>query len=73
LSSRRQERRLAIEILFQADVTGTDGRAALAGWLESGPQPEFDLLFVASWHMSRKNVADASQHQIFVAVVEIPE
>jgi N utilization substance protein B len=36
LSSRRQERRLAIEILFQADVTGNDGRSALAGWLESG-------------------------------------
>jgi N utilization substance protein B len=36
LSSRRQERRLAIEILFQADVTATDGRAALEGWLESG-------------------------------------
>jgi N utilization substance protein B len=36
LSSRRQERRLAIEILFQADVTGNDGRSALAGWEESG-------------------------------------
>jgi len=36
LSSRRQERRLAIEILFQADVTGDDGRSALAGWVESG-------------------------------------
>jgi N utilization substance protein B len=36
LSSRRQERRLAIEILFQADVMGKDGRSALAGWIESG-------------------------------------
>jgi N utilization substance protein B len=36
LSSRRQERRLAIEILFQADVTGKDGRSALVGWVESG-------------------------------------
>ena len=36
MSSRRQERRLAIEILFQSDVTATDGRSALAGWLESG-------------------------------------
>lgn len=36
MSSRRQERRLAIEILFQADVTGNDGRSALAGWIESG-------------------------------------
>ena len=38
MSSRRQERRLAIEILFQADVTGTDGRSVLAGWIESGRQ-----------------------------------
>ena len=36
MSSRRQERRLAIEILFQADVTGTDGHAALEGWIASG-------------------------------------
>jgi len=36
VSSRRQERRLAIEILFQADVTGTDGHAALEGWIASG-------------------------------------
>lgn len=36
MSSRRQERRLAIEILFQADVTGNDGRSVLAGWVESG-------------------------------------
>ena len=36
MSSRRQERRHAIEILFQADVTGTDGRIALEGWVGSG-------------------------------------
>jgi transcription antitermination protein NusB len=36
VSSRRQERRLAIEVLFQADITGSDGRAALAGWADSG-------------------------------------
>jgi N utilization substance protein B len=42
LSSRRQERRLAIEILFQADVTGTDGPTALEGWVGSGRSvPEF--------------------------------
>lgn len=42
MSSRRQERRLAIEILFQADVTGTDGRSALEGRLGSGSSvPEF--------------------------------
>lgn len=36
MSSRRQDRRLAIEILFQADVTGTDGRTALTAWIASG-------------------------------------
>jgi len=42
VSSRRQERRLAIEILFQADVTGTDGPTALEGWVGSGRLvPEF--------------------------------
>ncbi|HET8525976.1 MAG TPA: transcription antitermination factor NusB [Actinomycetota bacterium] len=42
MSSRRQERRLAIEILFQADVTGTDGRTALEGRVGSGSSvPEF--------------------------------
>ena len=47
MSSRRQERRLAIEILFQADVTGTDGRAALEGWVGSGRSvPEFTRALV---------------------------
>jgi len=42
VSSRRQERRFAIEILFQADVTGTDGPTALEGWVGSGRSvPEF--------------------------------
>ena len=36
MSSRRQERRLAIEVLFQADVTGKDGRSVLAAWVDSG-------------------------------------
>lgn len=36
MSSRRQERRLAIDILFQADVTATDGRTVLEGWIASG-------------------------------------
>lgn len=36
MSSRRQDRRLAIDILFQADVTGTNGRSALDGWIGSG-------------------------------------
>lgn len=36
MSSRRQERRLAIDILFQADVTGKGPRAVLEGWKASG-------------------------------------
>jgi N utilization substance protein B len=47
VSSRRQERRLAIEILFQADVTGTDGRSALQGWIGSGREvPPFTRALV---------------------------
>ena len=47
MSSRRQERRLAIEILFQADVTGTGGRTALEGWVGSGRSvPEFTRALV---------------------------
>ncbi len=41
--------------------------------LSVGPLPEFDELYVVSFHQSRKNVAEANEHQIFVAVVEIPE
>jgi N utilization substance protein B len=47
VTSRRQERRLAIEILFQADVTGTDGRSALQGWIGSGREvPPFTRALV---------------------------
>ena len=47
MSSRRQERRLAIEILFQADVTGTDGGSALRSWLGSGREvPPFSRALV---------------------------
>jgi len=47
VSSRRQDRRLAIEILFQADVTGTDGRSALQGWIGSGREvPPFTRALV---------------------------
>jgi transcription antitermination protein NusB len=33
---RRAARRVALDILFQADVTGTDPAAALASWREAG-------------------------------------
>src|SRR5262245_29749349 len=47
MTSRRQERRLAIEILFQADVTATDGRTALEGWIGSGREvPSFTRALV---------------------------
>jgi N utilization substance protein B len=36
LSSRRQERRLAIDLLFGSDVTGSDPRVVLGEWSASG-------------------------------------
>ena len=36
MASRTKARRLAIDILFQSDVTGSDGRAVLEGWEEVG-------------------------------------
>ena len=36
MSSRRQERRLAIDILFGTDVTGSDVSSVMAEWLEAG-------------------------------------
>lgn len=41
--------------------------------LSSGPQPEFDKVFVASWHQSRRNVPSCKEWHVFVDVVEIPE
>jgi transcription antitermination protein NusB len=32
VTTRREARRLALDILYQADVTSTDGRAVLAEW-----------------------------------------
>lgn len=36
MTSRRDARRLAVDVLFQADVTGTDPRAVMAGWRTAG-------------------------------------
>ncbi|HEX6331938.1 MAG TPA: transcription antitermination factor NusB [Actinomycetota bacterium] len=36
MTSRREARRQAIDVLFQADVTHRDPRAVLAEWLEAG-------------------------------------
>lgn len=36
VTTRRDARRLAVEILFQADLTSTDGRVVMAGWDETG-------------------------------------
>jgi transcription antitermination protein NusB len=66
VSSRRQERRLAIEILFQADVTGTDGRTALEGRVASGrPVPEFTRRLVegVSDHLEEIDRAIASHSE----------
>lgn len=39
--------------------------------LESGPLPEFDLMFVASWHHARKNVPTTEAWNIHVEIIEI--
>ena len=36
MTTRREARRLALDILYQADVTGTDGRSVLAEWEAAG-------------------------------------
>jgi transcription antitermination protein NusB len=36
VTSRREARRTGLDILYQADVTGSDPRAVLDAWLESG-------------------------------------
>jgi len=36
VASRTKARRLAIDVLYQSDVTGTDGRAVLTDWEEAG-------------------------------------
>lgn len=46
---------------------------ALITRLSSGPQPEYDKAFVASWHHARHNVPAIKDYQVFVAVIEIPE
>ena|SRR5918997_5567570 len=35
MTTRREARRLALDILYQADVTGADGRAVLRDWTDA--------------------------------------
>ena len=42
MGSRREARRTAVDILYQADITGVDPTDALAGWLAADREvPEF--------------------------------
>jgi transcription antitermination protein NusB len=42
VATRRDARRLAIDILYQADITATDPNVVLRGWSEAGrPAPRF--------------------------------
>ena len=51
MSSRRRDRRLAIDILFQADVTGADARSVLTGWIGAGHEvPDFTRGLVEGVH-----------------------
>ena len=36
MTSRREARRTGLDIVYQADITGTDPRAVLEAWIESG-------------------------------------
>ena len=36
MTTRREARRLALDVLYQADVTGIDGRSVIAGWESAG-------------------------------------
>jgi hypothetical protein len=41
--------------------------------LEAGPLPEFDRIFILSWHGARKNVPTPRECYDVVTVLEIPE
>jgi len=64
-----------MEILFQADVTGTDGRSALAGWLESGRTvPAFtrELVEGVTDHLARLDrMASVDRTVLRVATYEL--
>jgi N utilization substance protein B len=48
VSTRRQARRAAIDVLYQADVTGGDPSLALESWIEAGRDvPEYARSLVA--------------------------
>jgi len=48
VTTRRDARRLAVDILFQADVTGSDARAVVEDWLGAGRKvPTFTRRLVA--------------------------
>ena len=55
---------------YRQQVADTSARLAV---LLSGPQPEYDVPVVASWHSRRDLVPTSMPHQTFVAIVEIPE
>lgn len=47
MTSRRQARRTAIDILYQADITEADPTLVLAGWIDAGrPVSEFSVALV---------------------------
>ncbi|HKZ76383.1 MAG TPA: transcription antitermination factor NusB [Actinomycetota bacterium] len=47
MASRRDARRLALDILYQADVTGADPASVVGGWLEAGREvPAFSIEIV---------------------------
>jgi N utilization substance protein B len=54
VTSRREARRLALDVLYQADVTNAEGPAVLAEWLDAGRDlPEFTRELVEGVHDHR--------------------
>jgi N utilization substance protein B len=54
VTSRREARRLALDVLYQADVTHADGPGVLAEWLEAGREvPEYTRELVQGVHDHR--------------------
>lgn len=54
VGSRTRARRLAIDVLYQSDVTGSDGRAVVGEWIEAGREiPAFtrELVDGVSGHL----------------------
>ncbi len=59
MTSRREARRLALDVLYQADVTHVEAPGVLAEWLAAGRNvPEFTHELVEGVHLHRAELDD---------------